>query len=380
MSIKHLSHEQKSSVLKDFPNIKLSYETIVHKKVNQYDFIYAIPQGRKCFVWFRMYENNPVCFLMNFEMNKNVHTITDVSIYPCCFDKRLAYVGGTVFYGTQFYRFPDKEQIFFTIQDVFYYKSKDVSVNSMKDKLCLIRDMFEKEKELKQVAYTKNFIVLGMPVSTNSWREMESILDKISYRVSFFQFRKYDSYTKDSVFAVRFIDKDTNVNTCFENQKQNEIPKQTKHVKPTFQVNQVTQFKPVTQVQSKTIPQQQQMKSAIFLVKPDIETDIYHLYCKHKDVDGYYFNIACVPDYKTSVLMNKLFRNIKENENLDSLEESDDEEEFENDKAYKYVYLDRKFYMYCVFNMKFKKWTPVRLAATYEIKNLCDYNDVSKNL
>ena len=380
MSIKHLSHEQKSSVLKDFPNIKLSYETIVHKKVNQYDFIYAIPQGRKCFVWFRMYENNPVCFLMNFEMNKNVHTITDVSIYPCCFDKRLAYVGGTVFYGTQFYRFPDKEQIFFTIQDVFYYKSKDVSVNSMKDKLCLIRDMFEKEKELKQVAYTKNFLVLGMPVSTNSWREMESILDKISYRVSFFQFRKYDSYTKDSVFAVRFIDKDTNVNTCFENQKQNEIPKQTKHVKPTFQVNQVTQFKPVTQVQSKTIPQQQQMKSAIFLVKPDIETDIYHLYCKHKDVDGYYFNIACVPDYKTSVLMNKLFRNIKENENLDSLEESDDEEEFENDKADKYVYLDRKFYMYCVFNMKFKKWTPVRLAATYEIKNLCDYNDVSKNL
>ena len=380
MSIKHLSHEQKSSVLKDFPNIKLSYETIVHKKVNQYDFIYAIPQGRKCFVWFRMYENNPVCFLMNFEMNKNVHTITDVSIYPCCFDKRLAYVGGTVFYGTQFYRFPDKEQIFFTIQDVFYYKSKDVSVNSMKDKLCLIRDMFEKEKELKQVAYTKNFLVLGMPVSTNSWREMESILDKISYRVSFFQFRKYDSYTKDSVFAVRFIDKDTNVNTCFENQKQNEIPKQTKHVKPTFQVNQVTQFKPVTQVQSKTIPQQQQIKSAIFLVKPDIETDIYHLYCKHKDVDGYYFNIACVPDYKTSVLMNKLFRNIKENENLDSLEESDDEEEFENDKADKYVYLDRKFYMYCVFNMKFKKWTPVRLAATYEIKNLCDYNDVSKNL
>ena len=40
-----------------------------------------------------------------------------------------------------------------------------------------------------------------------------------------------------------------------------------------------------------------------------------------------YFDIAYIPDYKTSVFMNSLFRNIKENINLDYLEESDDEEE-----------------------------------------------------
>jgi hypothetical protein len=193
----------------------------------------------------------------------------------------------------------------------------------------------------------------------------------ITYRVSFFQFRKYNSYTKDAVLGVRSIDINTNINTkvwIIEEQTHQPLHK-NKYNK------QLTSTQKPTQIQTKT-----QMRSAIFLVKPDIDTDIYHLYCRHKDLDEYYFNIACIPDYKTSVLMNKLFRNIKENDNLDSLEESDDEEEFENDKTDKYVYLDRKFYMYCVFNMKFKKWTPQRLAATYEIKNLCNYSDVSLSL
>jgi hypothetical protein len=60
--------------------------------------------------------------------------------------------------------------------------------------------------------------------------------------------------------------------------------------------------------------------------------------------------------------MNKLFRNIKENINLDALEESDDEAEFENEKEDKYVFLDRSFKMNCQYNHKFKKWVPVSLA------------------
>ena len=40
--------------------------------------------------------------------------------------------------------------------------------------------------------------------------------------------------------------------------------------------------------------------------------------------------------------MNSLFRNIKENRNLDLLEESDDEEEFENTSLDKFVDLDKE--------------------------------------
>jgi len=61
-------------------------------------------------------------------------------------------------------------------------------------------------------------------------------------------------------------------------------------------------------------------------------------------------------------MMNGIFRTIKENNNLDALEESDDEDEFENDKIDKYVDLSKSCNFVCVYNNKFKKWTPVRLA------------------
>ena len=99
-------------------------------------------------------------------------------------------------------------------------------------------------------------------------------------------------------------------------------------------------------------------REAVFTVKPDIQNDVYHLYCS----DGKEFGFACIPDYKTSVMMNTLFRTIKENKNLDALEESDDEEEFQNDKVDRFVFLDKAYKMVCVFHTKFKKWYPVRLA------------------
>jgi hypothetical protein len=61
-----------------------------------------------------------------------------------------------------------------------------------------------------------------------------------------------------------------------------------------------------------------------------------------------------------------MFRKIKENENLDALEESDSEEEFENERADKYVFLEKTYFMVCAFNNKFKKWVPLRLANKNE--------------
>jgi hypothetical protein len=107
-------------------------------------------------------------------------------------------------------------------------------------------------------------------------------------------------------------------------------------------------------------------KHIIFKVKPDIQNDIYHLYCKDENGVDSYYDVAYIPDYKTSVMMNSLFRNIKENINLDALEESDDEEEFEDDRLDKFVFLEREFLMMCVKNYKFNKWTPIRRAFNEE--------------
>jgi hypothetical protein len=61
-------------------------------------------------------------------------------------------------------------------------------------------------------------------------------------------------------------------------------------------------------------------------VKAGLAADNYLLYT----AEDVFYETAMVPTYKCSVMMNALFRNIKENANLDLLEESDDDEEFEN--------------------------------------------------
>jgi hypothetical protein len=111
---------------------------------------------------------------------------------------------------------------------------------------------------------------------------------------------------------------------------------------------------PKTKTRTQALP-----KNIIFKVKADIQNDIYHLYCMENNKEMFY-NVAYIPDYKTSVMMNKLFRNIKENDNLDLLEESDDEEEFQNENIDRFVDMNKTLLMICKFNHKFKKWYPVK--------------------
>ena len=60
--------------------------------------------------------------------------------------------------------------------------------------------------------------------------------------------------------------------------------------------------------------------------------------------------------------MNRLFRRIRENENLDAIEESEDEEDFENVDPEKYVDLKKTLFMECRFHLKFKKWVPIKVV------------------
>ena len=56
----HLSEYDQNSILKDFPNIELSYETIIHKtvyndKIKGPQLLLASPEGFKYFAWFNGY-------------------------------------------------------------------------------------------------------------------------------------------------------------------------------------------------------------------------------------------------------------------------------------------------------------------------------------
>ncbi|MDA7464483.1 hypothetical protein N8996_06830, partial [Candidatus Poseidonia alphae] len=71
--------------------------------------------------------------------------------------------------------------------------------------------------------------------------------------------------------------------------------------------------------------------------------------------------------------MNNIFRTIKENKNLDALEESDDEDEFQNMDYDKFVDLNKCVKMECEYNKKFNKYIPIKIAENNTVCRKKDF-------
>ena len=341
----------KQMILSDFPNVKLSYENITHKKVYNSDMILVIPDGKKCFAWFTYINDKPSCLIMELAGDKN---IVDIKHVNACFSNELSY--GTILYGTLFNHLGNR---FFTIEDIFSYKDELIERKDWIYKMEKIKKILK--YDLKQVSYNNSFVIFGLPIICRTNDELENKINNIKYKINSIQYRLYNK-TNNYLFITY---------ENYINQKEQVVV--NKYVQP--------QVPTQRQLQEKSSVKQQVNSKAsgevVFLIKPDIQNDIYYLHCLDQNLKEEQHSIAHIPDYNTSVIMNKLFRIIKENNNLDALEESDDEDEFENEDVTKFVHLDKSYKMVCQFNHKFKKWIPIKLAnednkiiTSYEVKQI----------
>ena len=68
-------------MLRQFPQIEFSYETITHKKIPlKYDICFAIPQARKCIIWFTFHEGRNKCLLVELNRSKEFSKVTTIKI------------------------------------------------------------------------------------------------------------------------------------------------------------------------------------------------------------------------------------------------------------------------------------------------------------
>jgi hypothetical protein len=266
--------------------------------------------------------------------------IKQIKIVNVCFKSDLSY--GTILYGSTFYY---SHNTFFTIEDVFYYKGKNVSRENWKNKFELFGKLMS--ESIKQMSLANSFVVFGLPVFSNKLDEFTSKLEKIKYRLETIQFRSFNRANNFQYMSYKsFLIKDE-PQKPFVLQKQNE----GLHKRPSHN-------------DRGGGGGGGRKKEMVFRIKPDIQNDIYHLYVNDNELTHVYYNVAYIPDFTTSVMMNKLFRNIKENQNLDALEESDNEEEFENEREDRFVNLEKCYNMVCLYNYKFKKWFPIKIAES----------------
>lgn len=295
------------------PEIKLSYDNILHKKVYA-DLFALVPVGIKVLAWFTYDNNNNICLLLHLNKYNNIINVETITV---CYDKILSY--GTIIYGTYF---KHNNQNFISCENIYYFKGENIQEKSFSYKLNILDNIFS--NLLQQKAYNKNFVIFGLPYINNNLNNVLSNIKNLPY----------------PIYSIAFIkSNEINISGILLNKHNNNIEN-------------------------------------IFKIKADIEQDIYTLYCKGNNKDDFY-GYAGIFDYKTSVMMNRLFRTIKENSNLDLLEMSDNEDEFENISEDKFVNIKKIVYMKCLFNKKFKKWQPIesvnfkeKLLSKHEIYNL----------
>ena len=285
-----------------FPKIELFYDKILHRKI-QSDVYILIPQGSRVFAWFTYFNGTNLCVIMH---RNNQGAIVKVEEVVLSYDKRLSY--GTIISGTYFAHNGARH---LACDDIYFYKGQKVRDRSYLERLKLFKIIFE--TELRQVLYDQNFAVLGLPVICTDLDVALKTVAEMPYAVKGIVCQNFADYKSMGILFNR----------------------------------------------------QERKLECVFKVRAMVEEDIYSLNCLNATAalgDDEFYSLPLISDYKTSVMMNRHFRTIKENQNLDALEESDDEAEFENISDDKFVDLKKTIYMRCEYIKRFRKWKPIEIA------------------
>jgi len=351
-----LSPLQIQTVVSRLPKFELSYETIAHKKVYpSYNIGIAIPNGKKHYAYFSFHESDNVCYLMEIRENKHdtySKKISKITIANKNVSDELSI--GTLLYGTLV---EENELSFFVVEDIIQYKGYLLGNIPFSKKIGYLYDMFE--HHIRNDSNTEISVQFALPYIWDIQSSDESSIladyekekQNVYYTSHHIQLRKWNEISPYLNIPLNKIASKS------ENENGTGNSKPTMSVVPKIPT---TLYIPMAMDYKKT----QYRYSCVFSVCADIQFDVYYLYACGKNNSLVYYNIAGIPTLKTSVFMNGLFRKIKENQNIDFIEESDDEDDFEDNSEDKYVDLNKNLLIECVFHFKFKKWVPVKIAPT----------------
>jgi hypothetical protein len=334
-----------------YPDIELSYETITHKKIpSSYDICFAIPQAKKYIVWYSKSEGKNICLLLELNRYKKISFCSIIKTSNIVSDIYT----GTILFGS--INTDTENHSLFIVEDILMFQGSSLRNVVFGVKLGLIEFFLEKQgassinKNDDQIQNTILTFFLPVFWKSHLGQEINAIPSgDILYPLHHIQYR---SLTTIVPYLNVFINNrgilpwdeyDCNI----ENKiiQKNEFATRLIKTKKNYYTNN----------------NHYNLGKCTFIVIADSQNDIYHLFASSDIHTPIYYDIAYIPNYKNSVYMNSLFRNVKENINLDFIEESDDEDDFEDVRENKYVDLEKKIFMECVYHTKFKRWVPIKV-------------------
>ena len=340
-------------------HLDISYQVVDHKKVtSSYDVCMAVPYGPKCALWFTYYRDRHVCVLVMVDKKQmpiSYEILDNLSFHTHKmsenFSTRLHF--GTMLWGSYTTSVPRQNSQ--TTPGVSRPLSLVVEDRRSSDQTSPVAKLPTKlvVEDLRS-SYNKVFVMEDMVEFCGIKMKQQTFGDKLDL------LRQLVDHVTISSLTIR-IPKAWMVNDVSENNVVGVPYKVHHHQYRSLRTHAIALLVPMRMEEEKINMKKQKIQrdspsTKTFLVKADIQYDIYHLYLP----DNSYHGVAYIPNYVTSVMMNRLFRKMKENLHLDAIEESDDEEEYANTAEDKYVDLNKALYMECVMHPKFKKWVPIK--------------------
>jgi len=342
--------------------VEIYYETSVHKKFLA-DVYAVIPKGRKCVIWF----TNKQCWMFQIAkrpytpgVSGNPRTVAGYDVARMInlpFANEAWYTGqGTIIYGTCVSEKRADVQRRFSVENVHYLCGEKQPDNGTLGRFVAFFDAYAQETKTN----TTHSFHFCMPIMHATFNDAVRDAGAITtYDVFCIQHRFMNRACSEfKNLCMNLIETGTAPGTAPE-KALSFFPKQA-NAQPMqpMQSMQSMQSKPQmqpTQPTQPTQPMQRPLQTREFMLRPDAQNDIYYVLRSLDEPITANTMIAHIPNYKTSVMMNSLFRNIKENRNLDALEESDDEDE----SLTPLVDLNKCVKMVCTFSPRFKRWQPV---------------------
>jgi hypothetical protein len=269
------------------------------------DYYIIRPVGRRCYLWFTYIDKQFVALIKYTGSNSDDFYVANID-----FDNTLSY-NNVLLYG--YYVKTEGSGDFFIIDNIINYNDYNYIIT---DKEYSLISVFKVYRRLLQNINAKSGkLGVYLPYICSQYSEVFSAMYSLAYRP----------------FGVSIWTLDKNQGIYLLNRENNVL-------------------------------------EGIFKVKANPNHDTYDLYCYNGNRMEYY-NRSLITNYTLSIYMNSLYRNIAENKNLDALEESEDEDIFENIHENKFVDLEKSYYFKCVYNKRFKKWIPKCLI---ENPKICD--------
>ena len=320
-------------------NINNTKNFTISNLVTSANYYILKPKGRKSYLWFTYYKKDLLCLLLfinskNLEDESNEFYKFDIN-----YDNTLCY-NNVLLVGTYFYKYDLKNT----------HHNKSSKFNSIHHYFILENIVNYNIFNNILNTYSSNNFTFKLNICKNVLQFIANIANIANNYFSVYLGIILDNY--DNIFKLIYkLDYELYCISCYNSNK--------------YLGNFI--------ISNKLLNNNEKNYGCNFKVTACITQDIYNLYILENNRETFY-DYALIDSYKTSIFMNSLFRKIKENKNLDLLEESDSEEDFENTNLEKYVDLNKSYIIECIYNKKFKKWMPKNLAKNNYIIDINKIN------